>query len=327
MQKIFSTLALVFGLGATVNAQSGYQPAFPLEVGVQLGTSMFLGDLGGQSGIGRPFLRDTDFKAIRPTLGLFGRWNFGAYFSARLDLNFLRLYGDDNLASIGTRGDFDGEDPNRGGGDDAWFRYYRQLNFRTNVFEAAAIGEIIPYNFELGGGYQDYSVLSPYALIGIGIYNFKPQGITSDGAWVDLKPLKTEGQGLVDGRVPYKLTQVNVPIGFGLKWTYNDTWTMALEVNHRLTFTDYIDDVSTDYVNPQVFIDNMPIDQANLAISMARRSVEIDPGFVNGEVSAPGEQRGDPKDNDSFYTINIRFSYLIDPASFGGGRRYGCPVW
>jgi hypothetical protein len=102
---------------------------------------------------------------------------------------------------------------------------------------------------------------------------------------------------------------------------------MALEVNHRLTFTDYIDDVSTDYVDPQVFIDNMPIDQANMAIRMARRSVEVDPGFINGEVSAPGEQRGDPKDNDSFYTINIRFSYLIDPASFGGGRRYGCPVW
>jgi hypothetical protein len=327
MQKFFSTLVLTLGIGATISAQNSYQPAYPLEVGVQLGTSMFLGDLGGQSGIGRPFIRDTDFKAIRPTLGIFGRWNLGAYFSARLDLNFLRLYGDDNLASVGTRGDFSGEDPNRGDGDDAWFRYYRQLNFRTNVFEAAVVGEIIPYNFELGGGYQDYSVLSPYALVGIGIYNFKPQGLTSDGAWVNLKPLKTEGQGLVDGRVPYKLTQLNVPIGFGLKWTYNDTWTMALEVNHRLTFTDYIDDVSTDYVDPQVFIDNMPIDQANMAIRMARRSVEVDPGFINGEVSAPGEQRGDPKDNDSFYTINIRFSYLIDPASFGGGRRYGCPVW
>jgi hypothetical protein len=131
MQKIFSTLALVFGMGAAASAQSGYQPAYPLEVGVQLGTSMFLGDMGGQSGIGRPFLRDTDFKAIRPTIGLFGRWNAGAYFSARLDLNFLRLYGDDNLASAGTRGDFSGEDPTRGGGDDAWFRYYRQLNFSS----------------------------------------------------------------------------------------------------------------------------------------------------------------------------------------------------
>lgn len=327
MLKIFSTLALTLCLISVGKAQNGYQPAYPFEVGVQLGTAMFLGDLGGQSGIGRPFLRDTDFRSIRPSLGLFGRWNAGAYFSARLDLNFHMLYGDDNLASAGASGDFSGEDPTRGGGDDAWFRYYRQLNFRSRVFEASISGEIIPYNFELGGGYQDYSVLSPYGVIGVGIFNFRPQGLSDDGAWVDLKPLKTEGQGLVDGRVPYNLTQLNIPLGLGLKWTYNDTWSMALEVNHRLTFTDYIDDVSTDYVDPQVFYDNMPIDQARLAERMARRSVEIDPGFINGVVSNPGEQRGDPKDNDSWYTITLRFSYLLDPASLGGGRRYGCPVW
>lgn len=326
MQKLFTTLFLLLGLSLVSHAQSGYQPAYPFEVGVQLGTTMFLGDLGGQSGIGRPFLRDTDLRATRPALGLFARWNAGANFSARLDLNYLRLFGDDNLASIGARGEFSGEDPNRGG-DDAWFRYYRQLNFRSRVFEASISGEIIPYNFELGGGYQDYSVLSPYAVIGIGIFNFRPQGITDDGEWVDLRPLRTEGQGFVSGREQYKTTQVNVPLGFGLKWTYNDTWSMALEVNHRLTFTDYIDDVSTNYVDPQVFYDNMPIDQARMAERMARRSVEVDPGFINGVVSAPGEQRGDPKDNDSFYTITLRFSYLIDPASLGGGRRYACPVW
>lgn len=326
MQKIFSTLCLILGLSIAGQAQSGYKPAYPFEVGLQLGTTMFLGDLGGQAGIGRPFLRDSDFKAIKPAIGIFGRWNVGAYFSARVDLNYLMLAGDDNLASIGARNQFNGEDPTRGGGDDAWFRYYRQLNFRSRVFEASIAGEIIPYNFELGGGYQGYSVLSPYGFIGIGIYNFKPQG-QYEGTWVDLKPLSTEGQGFVNGRVPYNLTQLNVPLGFGVKWSYNDQWALSLEVNHRLTFTDYIDDLSTDYVDPQIFYDNMPIDQARIAERMARRSVEVDPGFINGEVSAPNAQRGDPKDNDSYYTITARFSYFIDPSSVGGGRRYGCPVW
>jgi hypothetical protein len=340
MQKIFSTLVFLAGLSIAGQAQNGYKPAYPFEVGVQLGTAMFLGDLGGQSGIGRPFLRDSDFKAIRPNFGIYGRWNPSPYFSARLDLGFLMLKGDDNLASDGTRGGFSGTDPNTGGGDDAWFRYYRQLNFRSRVFEGSISAEIIPYNFELGGGYQSYSVLSPYGFIGIGIFNFRPQGNTPDGAWVDLKPLKTEGQGFVPGRLDYKLTQLNIPLGLGLKWSYNDQWAMCVEVNHRLTFTDYIDDLSTDYIDPKLFIDNMPVDQARLAIAMSRRSIEIDPGStvtyngvtfntggVNARVSNPSEQRGDPKDNDSYYTITLRFSYFIDPSSLGGGRRYGCPVW
>lgn len=326
MRITFFTLCLMLGVTLSY-AQPGYQPAYPFELGLQVGSSQFLGDLGGQQGIGRPFLRDTDFKVIRPLIGVYGRWNIGSYFSARLDLNYLQVAGDDQLASAAARGDFDANDPTRGGGDDAWFRFYRNLNFRSRVFEASVAGEIIPYNFELGGGYQAYSVLSPYAFIGVGIFNFKPQGVGPDGQWIDLKPLATEGQGLVEGRVPYETTQLMVPLGFGVKWNYNDLWALSLEVNHRLTFTDYIDDVSTNYVDPQIFQDNFAPEQAALSTYMARKSLIHDPGEVNGVVSDPNAQRGDPKDNDSYYTISIRFSYYIDPQSVGGGRRYGCPVW
>ena len=322
MRRILTTLCLISAF-TFCKAQPGYQPAYPFEIGLQLGTAVFLGDLGGQVGIGRPFLRDTDLGAFQPTVGVFGRWNIGAYFSARLDLNFLMLKGDDRWAG---KKNYSGTDA-RGSVDDAWFRWYRQLDFRSRVFEASIAGEIVPYNFELGGGYQDYSVISPYGLIGLGIFNFKPQGTGPNGGWIDLKPLSTEGQGLVEGRVPYNLTQLNVPIGLGVKWTYNDQWALSLEVNHRLTFTDYIDDISTDYIDPQIFYDNMTPDQADVASFMARKSILVDPGNVNGIVSAPNEQRGDPKDNDSYYTITIRFSYFIDPNSVGGGRRYGCPVW
>lgn len=306
----------------TTFAQAGFAPAYPLELGIQLGTSHFLGDLGGQRGIGRPFLRDTELKAIRPIIGVFGRYNVGAHFAARLDLNFLMLAGNDSWA--GENLGFSGTTLAQ---DDAWYRFYRNLNFRTNVFEANIAGEIIPYNFELGGGYQEYSVLSPYVFIGVGLYHFNPQGLSPSGSWVPLKPLATEGQGIVDGRVPYSLWQINVPMGFGLKWMYNDAWALSLEVGHRLTFTDYIDDVSTDYVDPTIFTSNLNPTDAALASIMARKSLLIDPGKVNGFVSAPGEQRGDPKDNDSYYTISLRFSYFIDPGSIGGGQRYGCPVW
>jgi hypothetical protein len=148
--------------------------------------------------------------------------------------------------------------------------------------------------------------LSPYALVGIGLYNFKPQGLTSDGAWVDLKPLKTEGQGLVDGRIPYKLTQLNVPIGFGLKWTYNDTWSMALEVNHRLTFTDYIDDVSTTYFSPTLISQKY----GPVAAQLSNRSNPASPDYLPLSTGT-GQQRGDPTDKDAYMMGTITLTYRL----------------
>jgi len=235
--------------------------------------------------VGTTFVKDADFKSIRPSVGLFAKWNLGAHFSARLDLNYLMLSGDDNLASD----DFgNGFIPNDYGNnfnsdgkiDAAFYRFYRNLSFRSHVFEAAVIGEIIPYNFELGGGYADYSVLSPYALIGIGVFNFNPQAFyDSTNSWIDLKPLATEGQGLVAGREPYSLTQIMIPIGFGLKWN--------------------------------------------------KRSIEVDryEDVLDGRITWPGQQRGNPKQNDSYFTATVKFHYFLDMGGFGGGRQYGCPVW
>lgn len=319
MQRTFILWCLLFS-ASSIWAQ--YTPMYPMEIGIQAGTTQFLGDLGGQSGIGRPFIRDTDFKAIRPAFGIFARYNVSGNFSVRADLNYLRVFGDDALAGPRNAG-FSGE---QRADNDAWFRYYRNLSFRSRIWEFSVSGEVTPYNFEFDGGYNGYNVLSPYLCIGVGVFNFKPQALY-DGRWVDLQPLSTEGQGLVPGRPEYNTTQMMIPMGFGLKWTYNDKWSLGLEVAHRLTFTDYIDDVSTNYVDPDIFYQNFERSRADMAAALARRSVEIDPGLINGMVSAPGEQRGDPKDNDSYYTITLRFSYYFDPANGGGSRRYGCPVW
>ena len=317
------TLCCLLMLGTTITfSQNGYKPTFPLEIGLQLGTSQFLGDLGGAPGIGKGFIIDTDINSVRPTVGAFARYNIGGHFAARLDLSYLQLHGDDKHAGLGA---FDATNKST---DDAWFRYYRNLNFRTHVFEATVAAEVIPYNFELGGGYSGYSVLSPYVFIGVGLFAFNPQTL-HNGTWIDLQPLSTEGQGLVEGRAPYELVQMCIPMGFGLNWNYNDTWALGLEISHRMTFTDYIDDVSTDYVaDDNIFSQNFDSQTAGLAQALARRSQEQDPTGIYSYVTAPGEQRGDPKDNDAYYTVTIRFSYFIDVENFGAGsRRYGCPVW
>jgi hypothetical protein len=337
MQKTFIIWCLVM-LGTTAAfSQNGYRPAFPLEIGLQIGTSQFLGDLGGQPGVGKGFITDTDIESIKPTFGLFGRYNFGGHFALRVDMSYLQLDGDDKYS--GSALGFSPTDRPFTGGlgpegqpevEASWFRYYRNLSFRTHVFDMNIVAEIIPYNFELGGGYKNYSVLSPYGFIGIGFFAFNPEGLYN-GAWIELRELRTEGQGIVDGRAMYDLVQLNIPMGFGVKWTYNDAWSLALEINHRMTFTDYIDDVSTDYVEDEsiwsVGPNAMTPSNALLAQAMARRSGEIDRDGINSAVTGPGVQRGDATDNDSYYTVTVRFSFYIDTDNMGGSKRYGCPVW
>jgi hypothetical protein len=323
MQKTFLLWCLAM-LGTTIGfSQNGFRPVYPFEIGLQIGTSQFLGDLGGGPGIGKGFIIDTDFSSVRPTFGVFGRYNIGGHVAIRADISYLQLHGDDKFAG---NGGFIASAPRFPELDAAWYRFYRNLNFKTDVFDMNIAIEVIPYNFELGGGYKNYSVVSPYGFIGVGFFTFNPKGLYN-GTWVELKPLKTEGQGLVDGRAEYSLVELNIPLGFGVKWAYNDTWAIALEVNHRMTFTDYIDDVSTDYVIDASVFNQLGPDEALLAQTFARRSGELDAGGVNADVTAPGTQRGDPKDNDSYYTVTIRFSYYLDVQNMGGGKRYGCPVW
>src|SRR5690606_13448162 len=68
---------------------------------------------------------------------------------------------------------------------------------------------------------------------------------------VFLKPLSTEGQGLPQypDRKPYKLTQFAIPFGAGVKFRVSRNTVLAYEVGLRKIFTDYLDDVSTTYVD------------------------------------------------------------------------------
>ena len=166
-------------------------PRYPLEIGIQLGTTYFLGDLGGTANIGQGFIVDADLPAVRPSVSVFARYSMGGHFSFRLEMGYLNLAGDDKWAGSGfsatSRANKDG-----------WFRFYRNLNFQTHIFELTSTAEITPHNFKLTRGNRysktKQNVLSPYGLLGVGFIVFSPQGYR-DGAWVDLHPLRTEGQG------------------------------------------------------------------------------------------------------------------------------------
>jgi len=283
-----------------------YIPRYPLDLGFHIGTVQFLGDLGGTEHIGQSFIADTDAASIRPSVGFFGRYNMGGHFSFRLEMSYMNLSGDDKLAGK----DFDATQHSD---KDGWFRYYRNLHFQAHAFELTNSCQFVPYNLKLTGSRYTkakQNILSPYGIIGIGFLVFNPQA-KYNGTWVDLQPLSTEGQGLVDGRSTYSLIQFIVPVGFGVQWEHNHDWLLSFEINHRFTFTDYLDDVSTDYVDPVIFENNFSPEKAALATALARRSAENDPTNKYGYITAPNEQRGDPKNNDAYYTITLRLSFYL----------------
>ena len=92
-------------------------------------------------------------------------------------------------------------------------------------------------------------------------FRFNPKGqyIDPNGnkTWVDLKPLRTEGQGIGNhpNRPQYSLTKRNTPYGIGLKYFFSDKFNLSFEIVSRKTFTDYIDDVSRTYIADQDFYD------------------------------------------------------------------------
>jgi hypothetical protein len=91
---------------------------------------------------------------------------------------------------------------------------------------------------------------------------------------------------------------------------------VAFDATYRYTYTDYLDDVSTVYTNPAGF-GFYPVSQATLANALHDRAYETFPGLVFG----PGQQRGNSKDNDTYLSLQVRFSlYLLG----GGSKDYSC---
>ena len=83
---------------------------------------------------------------------------------------------------------------------------------------------------------------------------------------------------------------------------------VGFEFGVRKTFTDYIDDVSKTYY------DNEAIKQkyGQVAALLADPSVSSSNSNVDDDViTAPGQQRGDPRDNDAYMFAVISIHYKL----------------
>jgi hypothetical protein len=281
-----------------------------VEVGIGLGPMFFLGDLGGAAGIGRTFIKDVDYPLTKLSKGLFVGVAPNEWLGFRLAFNTGVLEGDDKEA------------PNKGG--DEVTRLQRNLNFTSRLWEGYAAVEFYPSVFleqyeDLKGKFR------PYGIIGVGVYHFNPKTKDNKGNTVALQPLHTEGQGFAEypDRKEYKLTQAEIPMGFGFKYYLKENMFIGLEVLHRKLFTDYVDDVSTNYIDPIYFDKYLSPADAALAKQLNYRGTY---SSVTRPSDAVGAQRGDPKENDAFFSTILRLGWRLREMS-GAERQMRCPLY
>lgn len=283
------------------------------EIGIGLGPLFFLGDLGGNYGEGTTFVKDVNLPLTKLAKGAYVSFHPTEWLGFRFAINQGKLEGYDSIIV------------DKGGSENA--RKIRNLQFRSNLLEAYIGAEFYPTVF-----FEQYDGLQgkfrPYGIIGVGVFKFNPQGeyIAPNGtrAWVDLQPLRLEGQGMSEypDRPEYKLTQLEIPMGVGFKYYIFENMYVGAEVLHRKTFTDYVDDVSKDYIDPILFDKYLTPAQATMAKQLYNRQ-NLLPGASQTR-PAVGEQRGDPKDNDAFFSTILRFGWRLNQEG-PGLRQMRCP--
>ncbi len=191
----------------------------------------------------------------------------------------------------------------------------RNLNFTSSLSE-----------FNLGLEYDFLNLnlhsLTPYVFGGIAVYHFNPSTLDSVGNKVYLQPLSTEGEGFVTGRKKYSLTQIAIPFGAGIKFALTPDVRIGVELGLRKLFTDYIDDVSTNYVDRALLLAN----RGQQAVDLAFRGSEL----KNGQTyPVDGTTRGNPKTNDWYYFTGLTVSFNLGIVKNGVNNlkgKTGCPT-
>jgi len=127
----------------------------------------------------------------------------------------------------------------------------------------------------------------------------------------------------------YSPIGISIPLGIGVRYRISRKMDVSFEMAYRFTFTDYLDDVSGDYVDPALFDDDLaralhdrsaePVDM----LSGEQRIPEI-VGEVVDYVSPidgrtyrsingfgmPANIRGND-DNDAFLVTGFQLSYIF----------------
>jgi hypothetical protein len=274
----FSIAALFYS--SNLNAQNAVTQEG--EFGFGIGAGHYFGDLNTRARLNRAKMAGT----------IFFRKNMGNYIAVRIGATFAQLGYSDQYNSYNS------------------YMYSRNLSFNTKVWELTLQGDFNFFRFMPGD--PQYS-FTPYITLGGGVFSYDPYAYLK-GEKIQLRSLGTEGQGskLYPDRKQYSSMGICIPFGAGFKYSFNEKINIGIEVLHRFTNTDYLDDVSKTYVDPSIFPLN-PDGSISNAQLLSDRSYEL------GEpIGIPNRQRGNSKQKDQFVTAMIHVTFNL--------QSYKCPA-
>lgn len=278
--RLIASSILAFSL---FNNVEGYSQRFydRQEYGLSAAATQYFGDLNPDYG----------FNTVKPAGGVFYRYYFNPYISARLNLMYGQIAGDDKNAKHD-------------------FEKARNLNFKSNFLEASVVGEFNFFYFQTGNPDHRFT---PYITLGVGgIYAnpFTEYG----GRKIFLQPLGTEGQNMEAYKDrQYHKVNVVVPVGAGVKYWISPGLNLGFELVHRFTTTDYLDDVSTTYVGAERFL------SSNGGSSYAR-ILQDRSDLGNGQkLGREGKQRGNSATKDQYFMAQLTLSFQF--------KTYKCPSY
>lgn len=288
-------------------------------LGISVNALNYYGDLAPNPG-----QLSTDISFTRPAIGLTFLQRLGPRYSISAGLMYGTLRGSDFTSA-------DQNDLENGK-----FRYYRNLSFRNRIKELTLMATFDL--FENQSTYLTRVNWTPYAFGGISVFHHNPQAVApvtgldnqplaEAGEWVDLQKLGTEGQHAslepTDanyGIRPYNLIQLAIPIGVGVRFKLNEVIDFSAELAFRYLFTDYIDDVSQNFVDLGVL-------DSELARALSYRSNElagdiprqptvarngVTYNLINGYgAEYPTNMRGRESNKDIFTVTTLRISYIL----------------
>lgn len=252
------------------------------EIGIFLGGSYYIGDLN-------PTGHFNQFT--KPAGGIVFRYNLNPRLSARANVLFGSLEAHDEFSGSVSQ-------------------QQRNLSFKSPLTEASAQLEFNFLDYAIGNEKKKFT---PYIFFGLAVFQFSPKGQLNNN-WVNLQPLGTEGQGLEGGatKKKYKLVQMSIPFGVGIKTNLSKNIGLSIEWGMRKTFTDYLDDVSNRYYDPA----KLAATRGTQAAALSDQSKGTDPGSSN-----VGRQRGNPTTKDWYSFAGIVLSIKLKE------KRETCPAF
>ncbi len=288
--KITSCFIVVMCCVTASSAQYYQQGRPELEWHAGWGTTAFFGDIGGtsRSGANISGLDGTDLSTVNPAYIVGLRKNFNPHVALRTSLLSSRVEG----------ADYNAADPSR---------RIRNLSFNTSILEASVQLEYSLINFLKNS--KKKSILEYYIFGGIGAVHFNPKTVYNN-QWVELQPLGTEGQGLIEGTRLYNRVTGVFPVGGGLRFSLKHSVMIFGEVTYHQTTSDYLDDVSGFYYNYS-------------ALANERGEVAAALSYRGGAGEYPNNGgRGNPDSKDGYLTISLGISKALGKDNSGATPNY-----